>query len=198
MQTAYRDQRDGQHLGRIFHGQVPPLESARPGLPRPIYQAVRRATDATPDARFQSAADFGQALEAILGGLGPQPSPQLLRRFYLECFGTERDRAREKRLSHLLALPEAEGADFAWQAPELAVEAEIALHSDELRVESESPRGKEPDTEPQSQPFSAPLPRTGVKSGRAGYLRLAVVGGAVLAALLLGLLLGHAGANYSP
>ena len=47
---------------RVANAEVPPLAEARPGLPEGLARVYARATALVPEARFQTAADFADAL----------------------------------------------------------------------------------------------------------------------------------------
>ena len=59
---------DREVLRSIYRGQVPPVSSERPGLPKLLVFAISRALARTPSERHPSAAAMAQDLEAALAG----------------------------------------------------------------------------------------------------------------------------------
>jgi len=59
---------DREVLRAIHRGQVPPVSTERPGLPKLLVHAISRALSRTPAERHPSAAAMAQDLEASLAG----------------------------------------------------------------------------------------------------------------------------------
>ena len=193
---ACTDERE--QISRIYHAQVPPLERLRPGLGRPIYQAVRRATAADPKHRFQSAAELAQALDEILGDLTEQPAQKILHRFYLSCFGPDRDVQRARRLTELGSVAAANEEGFAWEAPALREDSAVTAPAGAGAAPANGgPKLPEPDTDPEPGPF-ATASEPAAAAPRRSYLGFALIGAAVLAALFVGLIIGRVGASLGP
>ena len=70
---------DVQLLYRHMHEPAPPLSSVMPGVPQALEQAVARAIEKRPEARFQSMADMAAALVRSIEKRAPRNSRQTLR-----------------------------------------------------------------------------------------------------------------------
>ena len=65
---------EAQVIGALAHGEIPELPDDV-DAPEALLEAIRRATAADPDGRFDTAHDFAKALESTAAELAPQPSP---------------------------------------------------------------------------------------------------------------------------
>ncbi|MFO0598439.1 MAG: serine/threonine-protein kinase [Myxococcaceae bacterium] len=66
----FRGKGDPQLISAILHTEAPPLHEANPAVPPELGAIVMRALAKRPEARFQSAGEFADALEAWLRASG--------------------------------------------------------------------------------------------------------------------------------
>ena len=128
-QRLFKGSSDLSTLQRVRQAQVPAL--ARPaGVVAPQLEAVvRRALEKSPGDRFDTASDFGQAIEAVVRELG-YPGPECVASYMEEAFGDGSD--REAQLEAGPVEDEGTGLDaFDDVAPVSTVSALAALSQGE-------------------------------------------------------------------
>ncbi|HET9955167.1 MAG TPA: serine/threonine-protein kinase [Polyangiaceae bacterium] len=77
------------------------IEQVVPSAPRELITITNRALEQRPEARFQSALEFGQALDHYLRGIGFENGQEYLRSFMHEQFGSEMEEMRRRIEDHL-------------------------------------------------------------------------------------------------
>ena len=85
---AFKSDSDFETMTRIVNGDVAPPSTLRAGYPPALEAIVARAMAADPAARYQTAAELGDALEAFAEGHGLTISQRAVERFMHQVFGT--------------------------------------------------------------------------------------------------------------
>jgi serine/threonine protein kinase len=82
-------------LQRVMNDPIPPLTRVAPHISREVASVVHRALDRDPTKRFQTAAEFADALEAAAGGRDGIADPRDVASFVKTTLGTEIEQQRE-------------------------------------------------------------------------------------------------------
>ena len=86
LRRAFRAESDYETLQKIIGGDIAPPSSLVKDFPPVLEQLIQRAMALDPDARFQTAAAFGEAVEEVAAELGGIAGQRELRAFMAERF----------------------------------------------------------------------------------------------------------------
>lgn len=86
LRRAFRAESDYETLQKIIGGDIAPPSSLVKDFPPVLEQLIQRAMALDPDARFQTAAAFGEAVEQVAAELGGIAGQRELRAFMAERF----------------------------------------------------------------------------------------------------------------
>ncbi len=161
---VYDDVGVPQLMIRVANAHVPPLEEARPGLPRSLERVFQRATQQRPSERFGSARAFSEALQAALPEVDPEACREALGRIVRGAQGRDTrarfDRA-VARARFAAAQGDLEGAILsALESPDRVERVDVysAEVAEPLTAVHPLPvldSGSEPPTMPMARPVDA-------------------------------------------
>ncbi len=90
----FKRKTDFQTFKAITEEPIPLASELRPEVPSTLARAVRRALEREPSRRYQTAREFGRALEEGIEGLGPPRVPLGIAEVMREAFSADIDRHR--------------------------------------------------------------------------------------------------------
>jgi serine/threonine-protein kinase len=91
----FKSENEMQTLERVMKEPIPSLTRVAPHLSRELAEVVRIALERNPTERYQSAAEFANALEAAAGGRDGVADPRDVASFVKETLGQEIQQQRE-------------------------------------------------------------------------------------------------------
>jgi serine/threonine-protein kinase len=91
----FKAENEAATLQRVMNEPIPALTRVAPHISKELASAVHRALDRDPTKRFQTAAQFADAVEAAAGGRDGVADPRDLAAFVKETLGTEIEQQRD-------------------------------------------------------------------------------------------------------
>ncbi|HEU4412317.1 MAG TPA: protein kinase [Polyangiaceae bacterium] len=154
----------------LLYAPIPPLGEARPGVPPALDEALARALDRDPAARYATAADFARAIERAAEGWLPLAPPRDLAAFVESIAADELSRQRELLRTHaglpamlstveLPLVPPDPFAPAAPATPSQAVPRPSAPPASQPAPRFSTPPASRPAPRFSTPPTSRPAPR---------------------------------------